>query len=66
MSDDKKPPLMTRFFHACLLLLAGLVALWLAIQLAGQIWGWLLLLAILALLIGAAIWFVRWYRDRRW
>ena len=65
--DDKNPvPLMTRFFRACLLALAGLIVLWLALQLLAQIWGWLLLLAGIAGLIYGVIRFVRWRRDRRW
>lgn len=66
-NDDKKPePLMTRFFHGCLLLLGGVVVLWLALHLLAQFWGWLLLIAVLAGLVWALIWFIRWRRDRRW
>lgn len=70
--DDKKPeeekpePLMTKFFRACLLALVGVFLLYLALQLLGQIWGWLLLVAALAGLIWGVAWFVRWRRDRRW
>lgn len=66
-NNEKDPvPLMTRFFRACLLALAGVFVLWLALQLLAQFWGWLLLLAAGAGLIYAAIWFIRWRRDRRW
>ncbi len=66
--DDEKEPetIMQKFFRACLLGLAGVVALWLAIQLLAQFWGWLLLAAALGGLIWAAVWFIRWQRDRRW
>lgn len=66
--DNEKEPvsIMTRFFRACLLALAGLFVLWLALQLLAQIWGWLLLLAATAGLVYATIWFVRWRCDRRW
>lgn len=67
-NDDKREPvpLMTRFFRGCLLLLAGVIMLWLALQFLAQFWGWLLLLAAIAGLIYAAIWYIRWRRDRRW
>jgi FtsH-binding integral membrane protein len=66
-SDDEKPETyMQKFFRACLLALAGVVALWLAVQLLAQFWGWLLLAAALGGLIWAAVWFIRWQRDRRW
>lgn len=65
--EEKDPvPLMTRFFRACVLALAGVFVLWLAIQLLAQFWGWLLLAAALGGLIYGAVWFVRWRRDRRW
>lgn len=65
--DDEKPDtLMSRFFRACLLALAGVFALWLAMQLLAQFWGWLLLAAALGGLTWATVWFIRWRRDRRW
>ena len=65
--DDKKPePMMTRLFHACLLILGTVIVLWLALELLAQFWGWLLLVAAVVALIWAAVWFVGWRRDRRW
>jgi Flp pilus assembly protein TadB len=65
--DEEKPEtLMSKFFRACLLAFAGVFVLWLAVQLLAQFWGWLLLLAAIAGLVSAAVWFVRWRRDRRW
>lgn len=65
--DDEKPEtIMQRFFRGCLLVLAGVIALWLALQLLAQFWGWLLLAAALGGLIYGAIWLIRWRRDRRW
>lgn len=65
--DDEKPePLMTKFFRACLLGLAGVILLCLALELLSKIWGWLLLIAAIGGLIWGAVWFVRWRRDRRW
>lgn len=66
-TDDEKPEaLMSKFFHFCLLALAGVFVLWLALQLLAQFWGWLVLLAALAALAWGIVWFVRWRRDRRW
>ena len=65
--DDEKPDtLMSRFFRACLLTLAGVFALWLAMQLLAQFWGWLLLAGALGGLARATVWCIRWRRDRRW
>ena len=65
--DDEKPvTLMSRFFRACLLTLAGVFALWLAMQLLAQFWGWLLLAGALGGLAWATVWCIRWRRDRRW
>jgi uncharacterized membrane protein YdbT with pleckstrin-like domain len=65
--DDEKPEtIMQRFLRGCLLALAGVIALWLALQLLAQFWGWLLLAATLGGLVYGVIWFVRWRRDRRW
>jgi hypothetical protein len=70
MSPDKKtedkPPTVTRFFRACLLILGGLIALSFALQLASHIWVWLVLLAAAGLIVGGTIWYLRWRRDRRW
>lgn len=65
--DDERPEtIMQRFFRGCLLALAGVIALWLALQLLAQFWGWLLLAAAVGALIWAAVWFIRRQRDRRW
>lgn len=65
--DDERPEtIMQRFFRGCLLALAGVIALWLALQLLAQFWGWLLLAAAVGALIWAAVWYIRWQRDRRW
>lgn len=64
--DERPVPLMTRFFHACLLLLGGIITLCLALELAAQVWGWLVLLAVLGLITCGVIWYLRWRRDRRW
>lgn len=66
MADDAPRPLAQRFFRACLLILGGVVALWLALELLAQFWGWLLLLAALALVIFGAVVGYQFWRERRW
>ena len=66
MADDKPKPLLTRFFHGCLLLLGGIVALSLALDVLSRFWGWVALVAAIVALIWAAVWFFRWQRDGRW
>lgn len=66
-NNEKEPvPIMNRFVRACLLMLAGVFLLWLALELLAQIWGWILLLATIVGFIYGVIWFIRWRRDRRW
>lgn len=65
--NEKEPEsLMTRLCRGSFLLLAAVVALCLALELLAQIWGWLLLLLCIAGFVWAALWFIRWRRDRRW
>ncbi|WP_454114857.1 hypothetical protein [Microbacterium lacticum] len=49
MPDETPTPTPTRFFRACLLILGGIVALWLALELLAQFWGWVLLIVGIAL-----------------
>ncbi len=66
--SGNEPPasLMSNFARACLLLLVGVIALWLALQLIGQIWGWLLLIAAAIGIAWVAVRLIRWWRDGRW
>jgi hypothetical protein len=64
--SDEKLPTVTRFFHACLLILGGIIALSFALHLAAHIWGWLVLLAVVGLSVSGTVWYLRWRRDRRW
>ena len=54
MADKEPTPknMAQRFFDHCLLLLGGIIALWGALQLLAQFWGWIVLIAVLM----AAIW----------
>lgn len=64
MSDQTPRRLSENFFRACVLLLGGITALYLAVSLLAAIWGWLLLVALLATLITAAVIAYRRWRDR--
>lgn len=65
MADNSPRSLPQRFFRACLLLLGGIVALWLALELLAQFWGWLLLAAGIALAIWTGVVSFQLWRDRR-
>ena len=54
MADKEPTPknMAQRFFDLSLLLLGGIIALWGALQLLAQFWGWIVLIAVLV----AAIW----------
>lgn len=66
MADDTPRPLALRFLRTCLMLLGGVAALWLAVDLLAQFWGWLLLLVAIALVVfGVAVGYQYWL-DRRW
>ena len=67
MADNESSPknLAQRFFDLCLLLLGGVIALRIALAFLAQVWGWLVLIAVLV----AAIWAlfaVRRARRNRW
>ncbi|WP_448810389.1 hypothetical protein [Agromyces bauzanensis] len=65
MADSTPPPATQRFFRACLLILGGIVALWLALELLAQFWGWLLVIASIALVLCAAVWAYRYWWGGR-
>lgn len=60
MSDDPRN-LASGFFHACLLILAGLIALSLAVDILRCIWPWLAAAAGVAALVYVVVW---WLRSR--
>lgn len=64
MSSHEPTSLAKRFFGFCVAVLVGIVLLYLAIQLLSQFWGWLLLLALIALGIYLTVVVIRWRRDR--
>ncbi|MBM7502929.1 hypothetical protein ACFPER_05580 [Agromyces aurantiacus] len=65
MADETPTPTPQRFFRACLLLLGGVLALWFALELLTQIWGWLLLIAAIAVIWCIAVWAYRYWWSRR-
>jgi fatty acid desaturase len=43
----EQQPMTKRFFTSCMLILAGIFALTIALEFLAQIWGWLVLIAII-------------------
>ncbi|MGE3795592.1 MAG: hypothetical protein AB7I38_16940 [Dehalococcoidia bacterium] len=67
MNDKKedKPTMSQSFFRACLLILAGIVAIWIALELLARFWFWIVLIAVL-LLAGYVAYRVIKARQDRW
>ena len=65
MSDPKPPTIVQRFFRACLLILGGMIALWLALELLAQFWGWILLILVVVLVLCAAVYAYRYWGGGR-
>ncbi len=55
MADSTPPTIVQRFFRACLLILGGIAALWLALDLLAQFWGWVVLIVVIALVLWCAV-----------
>lgn len=64
MSSNEPTSLAKRFFAFCLAVLAGIVLLYLALQLLSQFWGWLLLIASVIAAVWIAVRIVQLRRDR--
>jgi putative flippase GtrA len=66
LKNDKKEPitLAKRFLTFCVAVLAGIVLLYLAVQLLSQFWGWLVLLAAVAITSYVVVRILRARRDR--
>ena len=65
MPDETPTPTPMRFFRACLLILGGVVALWLALELLAQFWGWVLLISVIVLVLGVGVAAYRYWWGRR-
>ncbi|GAB2513131.1 hypothetical protein [Paramicrobacterium agarici] len=65
MSDPKPPTILQRFFRACLLILGGILALWLALELLVQFLGWILLIGVVVLVLCAAVTAYRYWWGGR-
>jgi hypothetical protein len=55
---------MTILWSVVWLVLLGTLVLWLAAEVLSQIWGWLLLGAMIVGIIGSVMIWLRWRRDR--
>lgn len=65
MADETPRGVTSRFFRACLLILGGIVALWVALELLAQFWGWILLIGGTVLVLCAAVYAYRYWWGRR-
>ena len=64
-NDQKEPVTMAKHFMTfCIAVLAGVVLLYLAVQLLSQFWGWLALLAVIAITSYVVVRVLRARRDR--
>ncbi|MFB2556753.1 hypothetical protein [Herbiconiux liangxiaofengii] len=63
--SENRPPLITRLWRACLLLLGSVFCVWLAFQLLAQIWVAVAIILGIAALITGLIWWLR-IRANRW
>ena len=64
MSESSRS-LSQRFFGLCVLLLGGIVAIWLALELLARIWGWIALIVTVLLVVFLA-WKLYQHRSSRW
>ncbi|WP_295103914.1 hypothetical protein [uncultured Microbacterium sp.] len=65
MSEQKPSTIVQRFFRACLLILGGIVALWLAVELLAQFWAWVLLISVIVLVLCVGVWAYRYWWGGR-
>jgi hypothetical protein len=52
------------FWHGCLLILGGCLALWVTVRILTEIWPWLVVAAALTAIIVTIILILRWRRQR--
>jgi hypothetical protein len=64
VSVDNPKTLAQRFFMFCLLILGGILALSLALEVLARIWGWLLLIGLLVGCVWVAIAILQARRNR--
>lgn len=65
MSESKPPTIVQRFFRACLLILGGIAALAVALELFAQFWGWILLISVIVLVLCTGVIAYRYWWGRR-
>lgn len=62
--DNKKEPMSHRFLSACLFILGGVIALWIALELLARFWGWLLLIVGIVFALWAVFKLIQMRRNR--
>lgn len=65
MAEQSPSPLPQRFFRACLLILGGVIALAVALDLLARVWGWIALIMLIILTAWATAVIYRWWREGR-
>lgn len=66
MSEEQRPKNPFEWLkRTAWLILGSIFALWLAIQLLAQIWGWLLIIAVIAAAVAATVAWMR-HRNHHW
>ena len=65
MPDETPTPTPMRFLRACLLILGGVVALWLALEALAQFWGWVVLVLGIVLVWWCVLIIYRYWWGRR-
>jgi len=62
---DPVGSLLGRFLSACVTVLAGAVALTVAVRLIAAVWVWLAIIAGVVVFLGVAVMLVTWWQRRR-
>jgi heme/copper-type cytochrome/quinol oxidase subunit 4 len=63
MSDTPKS-IASRFVSFCVLVLIGILAIWIALDVLSRIWGWVVLIVVIVVLAYVGILLFRRWRNR--